>query len=349
MINYFVPTGNLIREYLDVLGFTQKELAVRLGVSEKHLSHLVNGSSRLTEEMALKLEKVFPDMTASYWLNYEAKFREHLARENELKKFNEIDLKSISERFMFSKVFEGLGWSLEKQAIEMLKLLKIANFSVFDKSYSNLNFSFFQDGGELESIAIWLNLCEEQVDIQNLEVLGYKFDRQNLVQNITQFKDIALNPDLDNSIKTCRKLCNKLGIYLVILDAIPNSKVRGAITSYKSHPAIYISDRFKKHDNIWFAFIHEIGHLVLHYNENQQPMISLEESRKDLPCEEEANAFARNFFIDENDYKNFTKIGDFSEPSIVEFALKQNIRPGILVARLQHDKIIPWNLYSYSR
>ena len=78
-----IPTGSVIKDYLDAYHITQKELSRRTGISEKHLSHLLNGNSRLTEEVALKLEKVLSPVPASYWLQYESKYREALAREQE--------------------------------------------------------------------------------------------------------------------------------------------------------------------------------------------------------------------------------------------------------------------------
>lgn len=48
--------GRLIREELKARGRTQRWLAERCGVSERHMSWLMTGQSGLTIEMALKLE-----------------------------------------------------------------------------------------------------------------------------------------------------------------------------------------------------------------------------------------------------------------------------------------------------
>lgn len=83
MSAFLVPTGRIIKEYLDERGISQKDLAHRIDVSEKHISNLLNGKTRLTADMALKIERVMPDVSAGYWLNYEAKYQEYLAREKE--------------------------------------------------------------------------------------------------------------------------------------------------------------------------------------------------------------------------------------------------------------------------
>jgi len=347
---FIVPSGRIIKEYLDEYGINQKELSTRIGMSEKHISNFLNGKTRLTEDFALKLEKVLVGIPASYWLNYETKYREKLAREKEKYHISKYDLVSIAKKFKFKEVFAGLSLSLTEQAIEMLKLLKISDFSNFDSVYSNLlAYNFMEDGGEKESIVVWLKLCESEIEIQNNVLDDIKYKKKELKSNLNKFKLIANNSNLDSSINSCRKLCNRLGIYLVFCESITNSKVRGALTTYKDHPAIYLSNRFKRHDYIWFAFIHEIAHLLLHYTKNET-IISfddLDDATNDK--EQEANEFARDFFINPEDYREFIKQNEFTKEKIVQFAIKQNVQPGIAVARLQHDGHIGYDKFSYLR
>jgi len=61
-----VPTGKVIKNYLREYNISQKELAKRTGINEKHLCHILNGESRLTEEVALKFEKVLNKIPASF-------------------------------------------------------------------------------------------------------------------------------------------------------------------------------------------------------------------------------------------------------------------------------------------
>ncbi|AJD92961.1 protein of unknown function DUF955 [Jeotgalibacillus malaysiensis] len=340
---FIVHTGSIIKEYLEEFGMSQKECAKRLGVSEKHFSNLLNGKSRLTEEIAIKLEKIIHDVPASYWLNYESKYREHLKREEmDSQTYSMEQLNNLSRRFKFSTIFNGLDWDLAKQANEMLKLLRISNFEQFDKVYSNFNIDFMEDGGETEAIAIWLNLAGEEVEIQNKDLSNKKYTKENLIESLDKFKLLALNNDYESSLKSARKLLNRLGIYLVFYNAIENSKVRGALTTYKNNPAIYLTGRFKSHDHVWFALIHEIGHLIKHYIPNE-PIVTLEDELEldnTDAKEEEANEFARDFFINKFEYKEFVSLGKFDERSIHAFAKTQSVLPGIVVARLQHDGYI---------
>ena len=59
----------------------------------------------------------------------------------------------------------------------------------------------------------------------------------------------------------------------------------------------------------------------------------------DNSLEKEANDFAGEVLIPSKEYENF-KYKNISEESIKQFALEIGIHPGIVVGRLQHDKII---------
>lgn len=343
---FLVPTGRIIKEYLDERGISQKELARRIDVSEKHISNLLNGKTRLTEDMALKLEHVMPDVKASYWLNYEAKYREYLAREKEQDWLEGLDLKAIAKRFHFKEVFKGAGMSLVDQAKEMLSILNVSSFDQYRAAVQASGIEFMQDGGEPEAVIVWLKLCEDEVDQQNPSLDDKPFSKAKLRKSIPILKDISSNTDLDASLKSCRKLLNKLGVYLVVRPAIANAKVRGALTTYRGHPAIFISLRFKTHDHVWFTIFHEVAHLLLHYDP-KEASVYYEELASEDSKDEEANQLARELLIDTSAYNSFIAAGDFSEGSVRRFAAAQGVAPGIVVGFLQHDKKIDFSALSY--
>lgn len=342
--NYLVPTGSIIKEYLEEYRITQKELAERIDSSEKHISNVLKGNNRVTEEFALKLEKVITSVPASYWLNYEAKYREQIAREEELLRVQNWDLRELAKRFRFKEVFKGLEISLVEQAIEMLKLLKISDYRNFESVYGNIAVDFMQDGGEKEAIAIWLNMCEAEIEIQNDEIDDIDYKETNLMKNLEKIKLLAYNNKTDSSINSCRKLFNKMGIYLVFCEPVTNSKVRGALTSYKGHPAIYLSGRFKSHAHTWFALVYEIGHLLLHYSKTGV-ILSYEEDSDSK--EQQANQFAREFFVDTTQYDEFSKRTKYTADEIRKFAKGQKVLPEFVVGMLKHDGKIEHNQFNY--
>ena len=76
-----IPPGATIKEQLENRGITQKEFAARMGMSEKHISKLINGDVALTYDVANRLEFVL-GMPASFWNNLECLYREQISKVN---------------------------------------------------------------------------------------------------------------------------------------------------------------------------------------------------------------------------------------------------------------------------
>lgn len=343
---FIVPVGSVIKEYLDEYDITQKELSYRLGMSEKQISKLMTAKSRLTEDVAIRLETVVPNLKADYLLKYESKYREYLTRQKNDEMLAKMNLQELSERFCFQEVFEGCQYDILTQAKEMLRILKISSFENFDSTYDNLLVNFMEDGGRKEAIAVWLGLCEEEIDIQNDDLTDVEYSPTKFKTILPLIRTLARSADLSSLTKNCRKLCNEQGVYLVVQKPVKNSKVRGALTTYKGHPAIYLSGRFKTHDHVWFALAHELGHLVLHY-EQKSLIVSYEDEDDMNRSEQEANQYARDFFINQDDWNMFVQnTTDITEGKIRIFAKRMKVHPGIVVARLQHDGIMERNMFN---
>jgi addiction module HigA family antidote len=74
------PPGDTIADVLEERGWTQAELARRLGYTEKHVSQLISGKAAITEDTASRLERVLGS-TAGFWLRREAAYRARLERQ----------------------------------------------------------------------------------------------------------------------------------------------------------------------------------------------------------------------------------------------------------------------------
>lgn len=73
------PPGATIKEQLEDREMSQREFSQRMGISEKHISKLINGEVQLTPEMAYRLETVL-GIPAHFWSELEAIYREKLAK-----------------------------------------------------------------------------------------------------------------------------------------------------------------------------------------------------------------------------------------------------------------------------
>jgi HTH-type transcriptional regulator/antitoxin HigA len=83
--DWISPPGDNILDLLEEHGWKQTELAKRTGYTTKHISLLINGKAPITEDTAIKLERVVGS-TARFWLAREAQYREGLVRVAESRK-----------------------------------------------------------------------------------------------------------------------------------------------------------------------------------------------------------------------------------------------------------------------
>jgi HTH-type transcriptional regulator/antitoxin HigA len=74
-----IAPGETIIELLKIRGMSRKEFAARMGMSDKHISRLINGEAELTRDVAARLESAL-GVPASFWDNLEAIYREDLIR-----------------------------------------------------------------------------------------------------------------------------------------------------------------------------------------------------------------------------------------------------------------------------
>jgi|AntRauTorcE11897_2_1112592.scaffolds.fasta_scaffold07731_5 HTH-type transcriptional regulator/antitoxin HigA len=73
--DFVVAPGTILKEYVENRNIGQKELAKQTNSSERHISNIINSKVKLSEEFALKLEDVFPDVKAEFWKDLESYYQ----------------------------------------------------------------------------------------------------------------------------------------------------------------------------------------------------------------------------------------------------------------------------------
>lgn len=331
-----IPPGMTIKELLQDRGISQKEFAVRIGASEKHVSKLINGEVQLTMDMARKLETVLGPST-QFWCNLESLYRENLALASEE---NALDAdKNILNMFSYNEI-ANLGW-VEKTNNKTQRIYNLRKF------FEVAQLSFLNE--QLIPNVIYRKLS--LTNSSDYKLLAWcqkaKLDARNIYTNKI---NISL---LKRKLPDIRYLCNltpsefcdtlvsilaECGIALVFLPHLKGSFLHGA-TFYDNHKIVVgLTVRGKDADCFWFSLFHELGHII-----NRDYLH--DEYYEDI--ERNADTFARNLLINETDYQNFIHKNAITEKSIIDFANSQSIDKGIVVGRLQADEIIPYSSYNY--
>ena len=77
--DYAVPPGWILREYLEVRGISQAEIARRCDLPPRLISEIIAGTAPVSSEAALQFQRVL-GLDASVWLGIETNYRRHQAQ-----------------------------------------------------------------------------------------------------------------------------------------------------------------------------------------------------------------------------------------------------------------------------
>lgn len=87
-----IHPGETLKEIIEDREISQKELALRTGFSQKHISTIINGEKNISADFALKLEYAL-GIEASFWQNLQSKYDIEIAQFNSI---NSISQEEIS-------------------------------------------------------------------------------------------------------------------------------------------------------------------------------------------------------------------------------------------------------------
>src|SRR5690554_989366 len=285
----------------------------------------------------------FPDIKAEYWLSLENEYRLYLLRNRSIEDQRN---KEIVDKYRLNDVFKDLNYDDHRKVKELLDLAGVSNIDVLDQKVSKLeNTRLMHDGGNKHTIFLWLKLCEEQVEIQNDLNTFPAFDNEQFKGKLDILKKLLNTTDYMLAFKNIKKFLNSMGVGLVIQEAIPTAKVRGATTLYGNHPIIYLSTRYRRIDSIYFALLREVYHIVEQDYLKDGYVLSYEDDEREIL----SNYNAKNFFIDEEKYNEFIKKGKFTEEEIIIFSKENGVVKDIVIGRLQFDGFIEYNQYQNLR
>lgn len=252
---------------------SQKEFALRMDMSEKHISKFLNGDVILTTDMASRLEMVL-GIPARFWNNLESIYREKLQL---IKEENEMDEdKELIENYPYSQMAK-LGWveASENPLVkvkELRKFFEVVKLSLIDnnllpKKYDTNNENYY-------SLITWAQKAKLEARIIKTKPI-----------NIDGIKDI-IPSILNTEPNSVAELLAEYGVALVALPKFNNTKVHGATFLDNKKIVIALID---DDDNFYSNMFHEIGHIFLgHINKDYIP---------DGNEERDAEAFSKSVLL----------------------------------------------------
>ncbi len=331
MPDYAVAPGRTIKETMEDLSMSQKEFAIRLGITEQSLIRIFKGEQPVTYETADKLELV-TGVPARFWNNYEALYRAQLLRIEEkeqlasdLEWLSHIPVNELIKRGFIKPYKDSM-----EQFRSVLSFFGVGSVKSWHDYWAAPQIATRRSScfsTNPYAAATWIRMGELQA--KNMDCKPY--NGATFLKNLHKIRSLTLQEPKE-FCPTLTKLCAESGVALALVPEMKNVPWSGA-TEWLSKDKILImlNLRGKKEDRFWFSFFHEAGHVMLH--DKRDVFINDQDDRND-PREVEADDFASDMLIP-TEYRD--QIPLMKTENDVNILAKQiGIAPGIVAGHYQH-------------
>lgn len=333
--------GYYIAGIIEDMGISQTEFATRLGTTGKTLSQLVNGQINLSNELAKKLS-VMMGTSIELWLNLQNTYDQKVIEIEQEKELDEQDTVAKQIDYSYFEKEAGLPAvsSIREKVLNLCKYFMISDLRILKEPDFLVNFRTGINTVEEKNIInsrAWIQTAINKAKEINTE----PFDSKKLTAYLPKFREMTVQ-DPSVFYPRMKELFAECGVSFVLLPHLKNSGVNGAVKWINANSVVLaMNNRGLDADKFWFSLFHEIKHVLqqkiktVFINAQGSEMQDMNET-----LEAEADSFASSYLIPEVKLKEFAPNSFTSDNDILRFAESIGIHPGVVVGRLQHEKII---------
>lgn len=336
--DYAVPPGWVLEDRLAAHNISNAEFARRCGRSPKLISEIISGKAPIEPRTALQFENVL-GVDAGIWLGIEASYRLRLEREAETRR--------DEEEIAWAKAFP-VGELVKRGIVEkpktnaekvkaVLTFFGVASVEAWRARQTGMSVAYRHSPSfksEDEALSTWLRLGELEADRINCP----EYNRAKFRSSLLRIRELTAIQSTEGLLQA-QRLCQEAGVVLAVIKPIPKTALSGATRWVTPRKAlIQLSARHMSDDHLWFSFFHEAAHILFH----SKKAVFIESKGRFTEADAEADKWATEFLIPPRAWEQFRMNYYFTEQDVEDFSGKQGIAPGIVVGRLQHEGLVPW-------
>ena len=337
---YIIHPGETLEEVLESRAMSQRELAIRTGVSEKHISTVIHAQKPISATFARKLEYAL-GIEASFWMNLQANYDQEMLEYEEV---NNISVEEINVLKILKDVLEcwsGMGWIdiSSDEATQVLGLRRICCVSnLLDIPRTSYVASYrVQVKNSVANVYVlfaWQRMCE--ILTEDI-VVAESVDVTLLRKKIPQIKEVMF-ADVSQIPGKLERIFSECGISFRIVPNFRGAPVQGFIKRNGRSLILCMTTRQKWADVFWFTMFHEIAHIL----NDDTKTVFVDFDSVSAEIETAADKMACEFLLAPKAYMEFVGNGDFSKRSIEKFASLQHVKSYIVEGRLMKEGRISW-------
>jgi HTH-type transcriptional regulator/antitoxin HigA len=328
-----IHPGEYIDDELKARSMTHDDLAAITGISRRQLINIIKGKAGITPETALAIADAFGEgHDALGWMNLQSAYELALAAQKgrDVKKRAAIYAK-VPVREMVRR-----GWiSDAKKTSDLERIVcQFLDIETIDQEPNVPVAARKSTSYDVDTAAqkAWYRRCRLLAESAPAAI----YSESKLEGGIQELLKLAAYPE------DARRIPNMLadmGIRFVINKQLKGTKIDAvAFWLDAQSPAIAVSLRHGRIDNLWYNLMHELVH-IKYRHQNTVIDVDMESATDELPeMERIANEEAANYLVPKDAIESFIARagGYFYQTRVVQFAQAQQVHPGIVIGQLHH-------------
>ena len=261
-----IPPGETIKEQLKERSMKQKEFAMRMGMSEKHISKLINGEVQLTVDMARKLEMVL-GVPTQFWCNLESLYREDMIK---VKEENAMEEDAEIAQYMPYKEMVRNGWVIDvtkktDQIVHLRKYFELAQLKYLQSTLVPRIAWKKVEGNKKDECALIAWAQKAKLEARKIETKQFNIDKvKSKIAIIQQMQNLELNDSRAELIK----VLSECGVAVVFLPTICEGTIKGA-TFLDGNKVVMGLKLCDDRDEFFDCLFHELAHIIYGHIEKE--------------------------------------------------------------------------------
>lgn len=327
--------GKQLGELLEFKNISVKEYAERIGTTPKNLIDIIEGRVSLSFNMICNIAFI-SEIPIDYIFNVEEAFKVDKNIDNYLNN-NNLTIRNFINMFNYKELKEKYNviYNNERDdysiAEGIMKYLRVVDPYTILKEDNHIFYKSNNDKPFL--LALWIERCLRVIDKQTVGI--YKKENIKYLVNFVRSEARNLNFNKEKLIN----VFNSKGIFLAIEPDLDGAKIRGAFKVLNNKPAIFLTTKYKRYADIYFALLHELAHCKSDFNRAKKGSIVSIYDKENLETYEiNADKTAHNWLVDDDKYNEIKNNLNIEKTSEIK---------SFLVYRLAHDKIITYSSKIY--
>ena len=334
------PPGDSIRIALTERDWDLRRLSAELEVSEPVTAGLLDGSTRVTVDIARRLEGSLGG-TTRFWMTRDARYcesREWVDADRWVSLLPTREMLKLGWVEPFDDWYGQVTACIDFFGVDSPSDLHHRPVAAEAVRYRARPRTVEQDA----VISAWVH----RVELEAQALPCATWDRTAFEALFSQLKALSKNRDPREFVPQLQLLCSSVGVAVVLVRPPRGCPVNGvSMTLASGTRAIGLSGRYLADDHLWFTFFHEAGHLMLHdpalvfIDEIQRNPSAASADEGDL--EMEADHFASSVLLPAQLRKG---VPHKPAPYAVHGLSKRaGVSTGVIVGQLQHAGLVPFN------